>query len=220
MSDITGAPTRSTPVGSADSSVRAVVFDLGGVLMPTAFDGLIAYERELGLPDSALQNFLRGDLVFQRWQVGDGTPEEFFDHVRASIDAQYGVVIEMERLARAVEEGSYMSPDMNQLLHDLHGSYGIGLCTNTVRESVSWRENIPAELFDVFVDSSHVGIAKPDPAIYELLLEQFGCAGADMVFVDDWEENLVPAAALGMHTILFDNPAQCRQSLESLCPGL
>lgn len=200
--------------------VQAVVFDLGGVLMPTAFDGLVAYERELGLPDMALQDFLRGDAVFQRWQVGDGTPAEFFDHVRHTIDDQHGVVVETERLARATEEGSYMSPEMDQLLHDLHGSYAIGLCTNNVRESVSWRENIPAELFDVFVDSSHVGIAKPDPAIYELLLERFGCTGANVVFVDDWEENLAPAAALGMHTVLFDNPAQCRSSLEYLCPEL
>lgn len=188
--------------------------------MPTAFDGLVAYERELGLPDSALRDFLRGDPVFQRWQIGDSTPEEFFDHVRRAVEARHGVVVDRQRLARAVEEGSYMSPDMDQLLRDLHGSYSIGLCTNNVRESEAWRENVPTELFDVFVDSSHVGIAKPDPAIYELLLERFGCSGEDVVFVDDWSENLTPAAALGMHTVLFEDPGQCRRSLESLCPKL
>ncbi len=196
--------------------ITAVVFDLGGVVMPTALDGLLAYERELGLPEQALVGFLRGDPEFDRWQVGHSTPAEFFPYVRETIRARHGVELEVERLAAATEIGSDMSAEMDRLLRELHGRYALALCTNNVRESVRWRREIPAELFDVIVDSSHVGLAKPDPRIYEYVLRALDRPGEEVVFVDDWEENLVPARALGMQTVHFRDPPSCRRELTAL----
>lgn len=196
--------------------ITAVVFDLGGVVMPTALDGLLAYERELGLPPQALVGFLRGDPVFDRWQVGRSTPGEFFAHVRAEIRIRHGVDVDVDRLATATEIGSDMDAEMDRLLRDLHGRYALALCTNNVRESVRWRREIPAELFDVIVDSSHVGIAKPDPRIYEHVLRALGREGEEVVFIDDWEENLYPARTLGMQTVRFRDPASCRRELADL----
>lgn len=194
----------------------AVVFDLGGVVMPTALDGLLAYERELGLPEHGLVGFLRGDPVFARWQVGEATPEEFFSHVRHQVRARHGAELDVERLAAATEIGSVMDPEMDGLLHELHGRVALGLLTNNVRESVRWREEIPDELFDVVVDSSHVGMAKPDRRIYEHVLALLERPGEEVVFVDDWEENLPPARALGMEVVHFRDPAACRATLTDL----
>ncbi|MEV7771986.1 HAD-IA family hydrolase [Kitasatospora sp. NPDC086791] len=60
------------------------------------------------------------------------------------------------------------------------------------------------ELFDVAVVSEREGIAKPDPAIYQLTLDRLGLPGEACVFVDDHPRNLPPAEALGITTVLAD----------------
>ena len=61
--------------------------------------------------------------------------------------------------------------------------------------------------FDVVVESSVVGVRKPEPRFYELALEQLGVAAADSVFLDDLGVNLKPARAMGMRTIKVTDPA-------------
>ncbi len=84
------------------------------------------------------------------------------------------------------------------------------LLTNNVREwELAWRTLMPFdELFDVTVDSSAVGLRKPDPAIYRLTCEQLGLDPAECLFVDDLECNVVAARELGMEALLCaDGPA-------------
>ncbi len=64
-----------------------------------------------------------------------------------------------------------------------------------------------------------MGLRKPDPRIYELLLARLGRPAAEVVLVDDFEENLGPAAALGMATVHFTGLDACRQALAELCPS-
>jgi putative hydrolase of the HAD superfamily len=66
------------------------------------------------------------------------------------------------------------------------------------------RERVTGDVFDAVIVSCEVGCAKPDPAIYRLALEPLGTAAAETLFVDDREENLAGAAALGIRTLRFD----------------
>lgn len=87
--------------------------------------------------------------------------------------------------------------------------YRTALVTNNVREAeAGWRAMIPVEdLFDVVVDSSSVGMRKPDPAIFTHTLDLLGgVAPGRAVFLDDVESNLVGARLAGLHTILVDDP--------------
>ena len=67
----------------------------------------------------------------------------------------------------------------------------LAICTNNVREwEQRWRAMVPVpEVFEVVVDSAHVGMRKPEPGIYELTLERLGVAAGDALFVDDIEIN-------------------------------
>jgi putative hydrolase of the HAD superfamily len=69
------------------------------------------------------------------------------------------------------------------------------------------------ELFDVVVDSSEVGMRKPDPGIYLLTCRKLGVGPEECIFVDDLECNVVAAAALGMETILCDDPMRAAASV-------
>jgi putative hydrolase of the HAD superfamily len=69
------------------------------------------------------------------------------------------------------------------------------------------------DLFDVFFSSCWLGVRKPTRQIYERVLGMTQVSPASSVFVDDREQNLAPARALGMKTILFTNAAQLARSL-------
>ena len=65
-------------------------------------------------------------------------------------------------------------------------------------------------LFHVIVESSIVGVRKPERRFYELALEAAGCAAEDVVYLDDLGSNLKPARAMGMRTIKVVDPADAR----------
>ena len=71
-------------------------------------------------------------------------------------------------------------------------------------------------IFDHFIDSSQVGVRKPSPAIYEELLRRLDRPAGEVVFFDDFEENLPPAAALGITAIQFTGIDDCRKALVDL----
>jgi epoxide hydrolase-like predicted phosphatase len=83
--------------------------------------------------------------------------------------------------------------------------YRTALVTNNIREfNDGWRKLIPVdELFDVVVDSSMIGMRKPDPRIFQHALAALGGVEPDdAVFLDDFQGNIDAAEALGMHGIL------------------
>jgi putative hydrolase of the HAD superfamily len=70
--------------------------------------------------------------------------------------------------------------------------------------------------FDVIVESSQVGLRKPDPAIYELVCGKLGVEPSEAVFLDDLGINLKPARAMGMTTIKVVDPQDALDDLEAV----
>jgi len=96
-----------------------------------------------------------------------------------------------------------------------------GLVTNNVKEASSqWRELVPVhELFEVIVDSSEVGMRKPNPAIFLHALELLGGVAPERsVFLDDAAGNVTGARAAGLHAILVDaaDPKPALAELDAL----
>jgi epoxide hydrolase-like predicted phosphatase len=142
---------------------------------------------------------------------------------RGEIDmaTYYGMIVERapQVLGRPIELDAYSrfmrssAPGVHwQVVHrirDLRGIVKLGLLTNNVKEfGEHWRSTFPIdELFEVVVDSSHVGMRKPEPEIYLLTCTQLAVAPAEAVFVDDNADNCAAAHALGMETVQFgDDP--------------
>ena len=97
--------------------------------------------------------------------------------------------------------------------------YRVGLVTNNVREgSAAWRAKIPVDdLFDVVIDSSEVGMRKPNPAIYHLALEQLGVTDpATAVFIDDALGNVEGARRAGLHALHFEETEATLLALDEL----
>ncbi|MET7702634.1 HAD-IA family hydrolase [Streptomyces sp. NPDC005485] len=108
----------------------------------------------------------------------------------------------MTALARAAKDAGYR-------LALLSNSFGLDPF-NPYEHAGIW------DLFDVHVISEVVGVAKPDPAIYQLALDRLGLLGQECVFVDDHPVNLPPAEALGISTVLATQEADTVAELERL----
>jgi epoxide hydrolase-like predicted phosphatase len=148
-------------------------------------------------------------------ETGALSGREFFKYVCTEAQARYGIRVDIKMLAAAAAQGEALNAGMIDLVSEVRERCGTALLTNNVREA-SWRASFPFELFDVVVDSSEVGARKPDPVIYEVLLERLGRPPHEVAFIDDFAENLPPAAALGVTTIAFLNEQQCRRDLARL----
>jgi epoxide hydrolase-like predicted phosphatase len=185
--------------------VRAVVFDLGGVLTPPIFGPLDELNDSVGLPVGTLRTYFRGDDVFAAVERGEISLREFFKSMGTRVQEVHGLRLDLRAVAAAVAAPGHLEPTMVELVRRLHtDGLRLGLLTNNARESTVWREQLPRECFDVVVDSSEVGLRKPDPRIYTLVLDRLQLLPGEVLYVDDFEENLPPAADLGMQTWHFD----------------
>jgi epoxide hydrolase-like predicted phosphatase len=202
---------------------RAVIFDLGGVVMPSPLDAFRAYEARHGLPHRFLSEVVLGggeDGAWSRFERGELTPAEFAVAFDAECAAAGGTV----RTAGLLEEiatGAGPHPEMLEAIRRIRAAGVLtAALTNNWRsdDSTSMGERSPelVTLFDVVVESAREGLRKPDPRIYELTCDRLGVAPAEAVFLDDLGVNLKAARALGMATIKVAEPAGALAELEAL----
>ena len=196
-------------------AVTAVAFDMGGVLTHSALGGLDRYATELGLPVGTLSAYFRDDPLMARLEVGAISAREFFKYVCVEAEAAHGRPIDIRRLVAAAEEGQHLNQDMLDLVAQVHERCTTALVTNNVAEA-TWRSTFPFELFDLVLDSSEIGVRKPDRRFYDELLTRLRRPAEQIAFVDDFAENLVPAAALGLAAVHFTGLDDCRAALAGL----
>ncbi len=93
----------------------------------------------------------------------------------------------------------------------------MAICTNNVREwEQGWRAKLPVdEIFDVVVDSAHVGVRKPEREIYAITIERLGVEPAAALLVDDIELNCDAAREFGMSAVWFRDNGQAIADIEA-----
>jgi putative hydrolase of the HAD superfamily len=194
--------------------IRAVIFDLGGVVFPSPFDAFAAYERERGLPDRFIRTIVAGsaeDGAWARLERGELTMPEFHAAFEAECEAAGGEIDAAELMA-AIGAGFGPRPamvDAITLIRD--GGLRTAALTNNWPapddgRDIKGRMDDLAQLFDVVVESAVVGLRKPDPKIYALTCTRLDVKPDEAVFLDDLGVNLKPARALGMTTIKVVDP--------------
>ena len=127
------------------------------------------------------------------------------DAIVADSTADGGPQIDPFELLAALS-GSEVRAEMVDFCRSLRArDVRTGLLTNNAKEFAEfWRPLLPLdELFDDVVDSSEVGMRKPDPRIFQLALERLGVAAQDAVFVDDAAGNVAGAERVGIRSVLI-----------------
>lgn len=198
------------------NELKAVLFDLGGVILTSPFEAFADYERRHGLPAGfirALNATNPDDNAWAKLERNEVTFEEFcslFEAEALAAGHELDAVVVMGLLRGEVR------PTMVTAVRRCRERLRTAALTNnfTLPGGDPPMEEMRA-LFDVIVESSRIGVRKPDPRFYELACTELGIAPSEAVFLDDLGVNLKPARALGMTTIKVDDPARAISDLES-----
>jgi len=197
-----------------------VLWDFGGVILESPFDGFARYEEEHGLAPGFLRGVIATDSDTNAWarlERGELDAAEFTALFEDECQAAGGTVDGAGVLAALTGRPR---PEMVQAVRRCAERLPTGLVTNnfTLGGSGDARPELEAilSLFHVVVESSKVGLRKPDPRIYELACEELGITPAGTVFLDDLGVNLKPARAMGMTTIKVTDAATALAELEGV----
>ena len=200
------------------SALRAVLFDIGGVVQDSPLHALARYERAQGLPANAINRAVvaAGETgAWARLERGELGLAEFYPLLEADCAAQ-GFRVDAARMMAEIAAVGVPRPRMLAAIRTLRArGLRVGALTNNWQGIAPWPADLRA-LFDVFVESCRVGLRKPDPRIYELACRELGVPPPATVFLDDIGRNLKSARALGMVTIKVDTPEQALSELGAL----
>jgi len=205
---------------------KAVLWDFGGVITSSPFEAFNRYEKERGLPADFLRSINATNPDSNAWaqlESSQVTVDEF-DELFAQEAASKGHRV-MGKDVLELLSGD-VRPEMVNALKAIKAQHQIGCITNNVNtgqgpgmakssEKAAQVAEIMA-LFDVVIESSKVGIRKPDPEIYRMTCEQMSIQPEETIYLDDLGINLKPARALGMATIKVLNADQALDELETL----
>lgn len=203
-----------------------IIFDFGGVITSSPFEAFNRMEAERGLPHDLVRRINATNPDGNAWALFE----------RAEIDAdRFDALFAEEargmgfdlpgRDVLALLSGD-VRPRMVAAIDRLKDAgYRVGCITNNVpvghgaqmSSSTDKADAITAILarFDHVVESSKVGIRKPDPLIYRMACDALGVEPGACVYLDDLGINCKPAAALGMIAIKVTSEAQALAALES-----
>lgn len=215
----------TNPDGTAP--VDAVLFDFTGVLTGSPWGAIGGIGDKDGLSHDEVLEFMLGpydqdtDHPMHRLERGEIELMAYVTDVQARAEAA-GFELDFDRLRTLMSD----LPVYEQMVERIRALRAAGLrtalITNNIREAGDqWRSKVPLdELFDVVIDSSAVGLRKPNPAIFHLALEQLG--GIDpgrALFLDDHPGNVAGAEAAGLRALLVDDVDEAIADLDALLEG-
>ncbi len=203
--------------------MKAVLWDFGGVILTSPFEAFRRYETEHNLPIDFIRAVNATNPHSNAWALlerNEITSDQFdglFAEESTTLGHRVGGADVLSLLAGDVR------PAMVAMLDRVTvAGYRVACLTNNVvggadRDAAGDARSAEIaaimERFDVIVESSKVGVRKPEPRFYEIACELLGVRPTECVFLDDLGINLKPAAAMGMTTIKVTTSGQAIDDL-------
>ncbi len=204
-----------------EQMIEAVIFDFGGVITTSPFEAFARYETERGLPADIIRRTNAQNHLENAWAK--------FERAEVDLDAFDGLFAAESRALGAEVRGrdvlpllsGDLRPEMVEALRRIKARFKTGCITNNLPNnaigSASGRTLYVAEvmtLFDHVIESAKIGLRKPDPRIYAMMVATLDVDPKRCVYLDDLGVNLKPARDIGMTTIKVLNGAQAIADLE------
>lgn len=205
---------------------KAILWDFGGVILSSPFDAFSRYETEIGLPRDFIRSLNARNPNTNAWARMERSEVDLdgFATLFEAEAAELGHKLSGHHVLKIIS--GEVRPEMVEALRRVKRQFRIACITNNMPtghgpgmardpERVKEIEAIMA-LFEHVVESSKLGIRKPDPRIYQHACSLLGVEPQDCVYLDDLGINLKPAKALGMRTIKVENSVQALDELEKI----
>lgn len=196
-------------------TIKAVFFDLGGVIVRTEYQAPRQHLAErFGMDYDDIDKIVFGGGSAARASVGEIDEQEHWRNVMKVLKLPAS---EYERIRDEFFAGDVIDHEILNFLRSIKPRYKTGLISN------AWsglRDYIMREKFDDafhhMVISAEVGVTKPDPKIYHIALEQLQVKAKEAVFVDDVRENIEACEKVGMIGIHFRDASQSLKEIKEL----
>jgi epoxide hydrolase-like predicted phosphatase len=196
--------------------IRAVIFDLGGVLLRTENrTPRNQLADRLGLTCDELSAVIFDSLSAHQAVKGEITADEHWKAVQKALGIPND---EFTKVPLDFWGGDSLDEKLVNYLRDLQPQYKTALLSNAwddLRQIIEEEWQID-DAFDEMIISAEVGLAKPDPRIYQKAIAALDVTTSEAVFVDDFVENVEGARALGMQAIQFKDTDQTLSDLNDL----
>jgi putative hydrolase of the HAD superfamily len=188
--------------------VEAVIWDFGGVLTTSPFEAFARFEKEHGLPIDIIRRTNAANHLENAWAKFERAEVdiETFDKLFAQESKALGAEVRGRDVLPLLQGD--LRPEMVEARKRIMAQCKTGCITNNLPAnamgSTSGRSLYVAEvmvLFDYVIESAKIGLRKPDPRIYTMMIERLGVDPTKCVYLDDLGVNLKPAREMGMTTI-------------------
>jgi putative hydrolase of the HAD superfamily len=204
----------------ANQSIKAVLFDYGGVIAEEGFrNGLLAMAHEQGLDIDATLNVAKQAVYDSGFVLGWGTASEFWTIMREGCGLKGSDSV----LTQRILEGFVLRPWIIELVQQLHEQ---GYITGILSDQTHWLDwlNERDHFYDVFdhvFNSYNMGKGKRDPGLFNDIAEQLVLSPAEILFVDDIENNVARAQSAGWQTIHYMDKLSFLEMIDKLLlPGI
>ncbi len=200
---------------------QAVIWDFGGVLTSSPFEAFARFERERGLPADFIRTVNATNHLENAWARLERAEisHDQFDALFAAECRAMGQDLRGRDILPLL--AGQVRLEMVEALKRVHTQHKTGCITNNLPAGEGnamasiYKRDIMAE-FDHVIESAKIGLRKPDPRIYEMMVDALGVAPARCIYLDDLGMNLKPARAMGMTTIKVGAPDPAIVELERL----
>ena len=184
-------------------TIRALVFDFGGVIMNMRWDVARSLEKEHALERNALLRTLYDADDWRAVEVGRGDIEAW--RLAAHRRLEEAADREMPPLHQQWRDSWHLIEENLALLRALRPPYKAGILSNAdISLEERMRDGLGIyDLFDTVISSAAVGMAKPDHEIYHMAAARLGVPAEECVFIDDLERNVIAAREVGMAAVHF-----------------
>ena len=210
----------SGPCAPAPRRIAAVLFDFGGVITDSPFDAFARYERQHRLPEGFIRRVNATNHLDNAWARLERN-ELGFDAFCEAFEAEAltaGGQLDARDLFTMFS--GQLRPEMVEAVRRCGQHFKTGLLTNNfvtpISESGYSALADVLAMFDAVVESSVVGVRKPDERFYLMACDALGITPHQAVFLDDLGVNLKPARALGMATVKVTDTATALGELEQI----
>jgi len=199
---------------------KAIIWDFGGVITSSPFEAFNNFEETNGLPKDIIRTINSENPDMNAWAQFESnsiTIDEFNDLFLKEAKAK-GFDIKGRDIIKLLK-GS-IRENMVSFLRELKSDFKLGCITNNVKSSSEENTDNETEeamsIFDHVIESSIVGIRKPNPEIYMMSCDALNVSPDQCIYLDDLGINLKPARELGMTTIKVIQPEDAIQEVRNL----
>lgn len=209
LDELLGAKDKSaTKVKETRSGIRFVFFDVNGCLVRFYHRAFIQVARDYSVPPDLVE------MAFLHYNNDVCRGSLSLDDFNQIIAKRLGIpALDWKKYYMAAVEPM---PGMDEVVTWANQNYGVGLLSNIMPgllKELRSNKIIPDLDYDVIIDSSEVGLIKPEPEIFELAQAKTNLAPDKLLLIDDTRENVAQAESMGWHVLWFDY-AQPQDSVE------